>query len=94
MIEQDIENNKLDFENKDLKFLVGGITLIQDAFSGRLQGGFHQKPYYKLLGIKLLKYDDPDASFEVRTSINVPLEIDTDSVMTIDLLLLLGSVNT
>lgn len=71
--------------------MIGAISILEDAFCGRLQGGFHSKSYYMCLGLNY--YRDPH-SHDLGFTEKLPDELSTKNIMKIDLLLMLDSIKT
>jgi len=88
-IEKDFEGEKLVL-NKDNFLMIGAISILEDAFCGRLQGGFHRKSYYTCLGLNYGHQHHHELGFREK----LPDELSTKNIMKIDLLLMLDSIKT
>lgn len=93
-LEQKVLDQTLDFNDPNDRFKVGAMTLIQEAFVGRLyrKGEVKTKPYYKLLNLRFKLPEEKDEDIKFPESTVTPKEIDTTFLMKKKLFELLDSL--
>lgn len=90
-IEKEFDQGKLELEQANL-IMIGGMSILYDAFCGRLQGGFHVKSYYSCLGFQSENLEKIGLKSVVKK--NIPDELNTKNIMKIDLLSMLDCIKT